>query len=180
MPDLFKVTANHPLIQRYLTQAERGRINPVQNSAGWDFEFHFGHTTGSPIYVRPKGCTVSSNLTKIDTRTLEGVALAYRADGLVNTEVIERTCKMKSGDKDHMYEVLSGNWNLLVVLARRYYEGDRQGDLERERIAAEQLRRAQAPPQPTTRKCSQPGCDGDVQIVKPGSKAPCNKCWVYQ
>lgn len=123
----FQFNGRDALVLTYLTQAERGRILGPQATDAWTFEFHPGHETGTPIYMRPKGCTVSSNLTKIDTRTMQGTLLAYDAGRVVNNEVIERSCKMKSGDKTAMFTVLQNNWALLADLAHRYKNGDKQG-----------------------------------------------------
>lgn len=180
MPTLFKMVSTDPVVQRYLTLAERGRINPAQLGDAWNFEFHGGHETGTPFYIRPRDCTVKSNLSKFDTHTRELVRLEYAAGNLRNKEHV---AAMGKADRDHLYAVLAGNWALLADLSRRFVAGDRNGDLERAQLEAEEAeRRRQAAARaaaPTTKPCGFPPCPGNVPLVRSG-KSACDTCWQYQ
>lgn len=61
MPDNFTFTAGDAIVTRYLTGTEIGQIVTQQVSTEYTFEFHGGHTTGYPIYIRPNGNTDGSN-----------------------------------------------------------------------------------------------------------------------
>ena len=180
MATLFKMVTTDPLIQTYLTVAERGQINPQQAGDTWDFEFHGGHETGTPFYIRPAGNKVTHNLSKFDTHTLDDRPLTYSADNMVNSEHVE---KMKGAAKTHLYAVVSGNWGLLCTVSRRFKRGDRNGEIEQATLAAQAaaalLAAAAAAAAPTTKACKFAPCPGHVPIVRDG-KAACDTCWQYQ
>lgn len=180
MPTLFKMVATDAVLQTYLTLAERNSIRPSQRGDAWNFEFHGGHETGTPFYIRPDGCGVNRNLSKFDTHTRDGTRLAYAADNMRNQEHVEA---MSKANRDHLYEVVSGNWILLAAVSKRFPAGDRNGDIERAALAEEEARRraaalaAQAAPK--TKPCTSAACQGNVPIVASG-KAPCDTCWQFQ
>jgi hypothetical protein len=180
MPTRFKMIATDPLIQTYLTIAERGQINPQQAGDTWDFEFHGGHETGTPLYIRPNGNKATHNLTKFDTHTIDGQPLAYNAGNIINPEHVDA---MKSAARNHLYAVVAGNWGLLRTVSWRFKRGDRNGEIEQANLAAQAaaalLAAAAAAAAPTTKACKFPPCPGHVPIVRQG-KAPCDTCWQYQ
>jgi len=181
MATRFKMVATDLLIQTYLTVAERGQINPQQMGDAWDFEFHGGHETGTPFYIRPKDNKATHNLTKFDTHTRDGKPLTYNLQKMANGDHVDA---MKSTARDHLYAVVSGNWELLCTVSLRFKSGDRNGEIEQATLAAQAaaalLAATAAAAAPTTRACkSAPTCPGHVPIVRQG-KAACDTCWVYQ
>jgi hypothetical protein len=171
MADLFKLNANDTLVKKYLTQAERGQIQFAHTSDAWSFEFHGGHETGTPFYIRPKDCNVNSNLTKFDTHTLTGTQLQYDAGKIKNGGHVD---KMKKADKELLFTVVSNNWGRLCTLAKRFKGGDEQGADEAQRLAQAAL----AGPAANDKACPTPNCAGRVPIVASG-KAMCPTCFQF-
>jgi hypothetical protein len=181
MPDNFQLNAHDDLVQLFLTRAERANIVNAQNTDAWEFEFHRGHDTGSPFYMRPRGCTLGQNLTKFDTHTINGAPLAYNNQNLRNRDVIERTCKMSARDKEAMFRVISTNWALMGTLSLRWWGGIQQGEIERRAALAQAAVANQQPAVARTRVCGLPvpwdngnACTGQVS-TNPG-RWPCDTC----
>ena len=167
MPDTFHFQANDDLVQRYLNQTERGNVATWQQSDGWVFEFHTGHTTGSPIYVRPDGNTDKSNLPKFDTQNKTANDYSTCSKLANGGKLIQQTKKggLSKQDQAELENIIAQSWASLSLLAQRYWT----------RTPAPQVVQ-----QATTKPCTAtPNCTGQVQIVQSG-KAPCSVCYKYQ
>lgn len=118
MPDTFTFKKTNPMVVRYLTQPEIATITTEQASDAYVFEFHEGHDTGNPIYVRPDGNKDKSNLPKFDTKNK--TASDYRTVGsLANGGKLETA--LKTRDKTDLINVIQNNWALLSKIASGYW-----------------------------------------------------------
>ncbi len=118
MPDTFTFTKTDPLVQEYLTAEEIQTITTEQTSDAYVFEFHEGHDTGNPIYVRPDGNTDKSNLPKFDTKN-KTAADYPTVESLANGGKLRRDLKNK--DQNDLMNVIQNDWALLSKMARGYW-----------------------------------------------------------
>jgi hypothetical protein len=162
MPDLFKFKANDTLVMKYLNSTERGQVQRWQMYDNYNYEFHTGHTTGDPIYVRPTTPTAkrwNDNVPKFDTNT--GVWT-----GWANGPKLENEDKSAWQDAE---AVRNASFASLCLLAKRYWR-PRENPVPQVVVA---------PPVATHKPCRFPPCTGQVPIVKSG-KAACPVCFQYQ
>jgi hypothetical protein len=64
----YRFRHDDPIIVGHLRQPEIHDVTTWQVSDEYTLEFHPGHPTGYPIYIRPDNCGAKSNLPKIDTK----------------------------------------------------------------------------------------------------------------
>lgn len=160
MPDLFKFKATDATVTKYLNSTERGQVTRWQMYDGYNFEFHTGHTTGDPIYVRPTTPTAkrwNSNVPKFDTNT--GVWT-----GWANGPKLENEDGTAWGDVE---AVRGASFHTLCLMARRYWH-PRENPVPPDPVAAA-----------TDKACKFVPCPGRVPIVKSG-KSACPVCFQYQ
>ncbi len=121
MPDTFRLVATDPLIQQTYPG---GTITLAQTSQNFVFEFHGGHITGNPIYVRVVGNKDNSNVPKFDTKNK--VAASYTTySSLANAGKLDQAKKdkdLKQTDLAEIGTLINRNWAFLQELARIYYE----------------------------------------------------------
>jgi hypothetical protein len=60
----FCFQSNDVMVLDYLSGGETTAVKRWQKSLEYTFEFHFGHDTGNPVYIRPNHNTDTSNLPK--------------------------------------------------------------------------------------------------------------------
>ncbi len=162
----FPFQANNDLVQKYLNQIERKDVTTWQKSDEWVFEFHTGHKTGNPIYVRPKGNKDTSNLPKFDTTNKEASDYSACSKLANGGKLIQQQKKggLSKKDQEELESIITDSWDALSLLAKRYWSGTEAPAVD---------------VQPTTKDCKDPNCQGQVPIVKSG-KAACPVCYQYQ
>jgi hypothetical protein len=94
-------------------------VTTWQTSDEFMFEFHPGHTTGYPIYIRPAGNTDSSNVPKIDTKNKFAYHYAAITD-IANDGKL--TSALSNTAQTELLAIIQAEWASLVTLARRYWE----------------------------------------------------------
>lgn len=117
MAVLFKFKADDPIIQGYLPSNVRNAITIWQSSDEYDFEFHSGHLTGNPIYIRPAGNRDTSNVPKFDTQNKSAsdyTAISSFANG-------EKLTGLSTRAKNEILNIIQNNWAALSALARNYW-----------------------------------------------------------
>jgi hypothetical protein len=114
----FKFQDNDAVVMDYLTAEEVKAVKTWQNSEEYTFEFHDGHDTGNPIYIRPTDNTDSSNLPKMDTKNKS--ASSYKQiTSLANGAKLNAALKSKA--KTEILAIIANEWDSLSVLADRYW-----------------------------------------------------------
>lgn len=124
MPVNFNWVASDATLANELSSQDRLSIKVQQKRvADWTFEFHEGHITGNPVYIRPAGCKVKSNLTKMDTKNIPLstylVKEKFSFNKLANPEHV---ISLQKAIKDDMDDVITANYGLLQTAAKNYYE----------------------------------------------------------
>ena len=120
MPDLFKVRPTDPLVLRFQLQ---GQIVLQQVSDNFSFEFHGGHETGNPVYVRVEGNKDKSNVPKFDT--LNKTAQNYPSySDLANSGKLDQAKKDKNltnADLNEITQLITQNFAFFQAIAAAYY-----------------------------------------------------------
>lgn len=161
MPDLFEFKANDQLVTTYTTPQERQLVTRWQTTTGWKFEFHGGHTTGYPVYVRPDGNTDKSNLPKMDT--LNKGPNDYRIiDRFANGNKLKQA--LSNLQKTDLLAVVAASFGTLSLIAQRYHTGVVPV------IVVQNV-------QPVTKLC--PACQGAMPFLGKGIKSQCPGCYGY-
>jgi hypothetical protein len=135
-------------VRAHLNQAERNQVPRWQQSTTYKFEFHNGHNTGEPIYVRRNNTVGGKNLTKFDT-------LNHDTGVMVNDN------KLTVQQKSEVEAILRDSWAQLKLFAHRYHNS----------ILAPpepQLTQGGAP------SCPKRGCSGKGRATSNGHV--CTKC----
>jgi hypothetical protein len=117
----FAWKSDDDLVSSYLTAGERSAITRWQQSVAYVFEFHPGHTTGNPIYVRPVGNTDKSNLPKFDT--LNCMAAMYDDINKFSNGAKLRQ-QLNNAAQTDLVQVVTTEWDKLQELARRYWNNE--------------------------------------------------------
>jgi hypothetical protein len=171
MPENFKFQDDDTTVRTYLNTAERAKVGTWQSSSDFTFEFHEGHGTGYPIYIRPDGNTDKSNLPKFDT--LNKTAASYRPKDAKQVSLAalangNKLLKLSSKTQADIVAVIDGSWVSLALLASRRWT---QTKAPADPLAA-----------PTDRACTATAnCTGRVPIVAgKSSKQMCPVCFKYQ
>ena len=107
-------------ITQRLTATEIAKIVTVQKSTAYYFEFHSGHTTGYPIYVRPKGNSDKSNLPKFDTKNKSATDYKKYTD-LANGQKLSGLGQTVQTEIEN---IIKNNWKILQTFAQRYWDGE--------------------------------------------------------
>jgi len=120
MPDTFRAVATDQLVIRY----NRGNLIALaQVSTNYVFEFHGGHETGNPVYVRVDGNKDSSNVPKFDTKNK--TAASYTSySKLANSGKLDQAKKDKdltSADLTEITNLIVHNFAFFQQLASDYY-----------------------------------------------------------
>lgn len=161
MPDLFEFKANDPIVQRYLTPQERQLVTRWQTTTGWKFEFHGGHTTGYPVYVRPDGNTDKSNLPKMDT--LNKGANDYRIiDRFANSGKLKQS--LGNQQQTDLLAIVAAEFATLALISSRYHTGT---------VPQVQVQQVQQ----QTKICS--SCQTAMPFYGKGIKSQCPGCYAY-
>ena len=119
----FKFAANDPVVIANLSTAEIADVDNWQTSTQYLMEFHEGHETGYPIYIRPvKGLKkTESNIPKANTKNVASGTYSSLAQ-LENGEKL--TANLKTDAQSDLLAILTNEWDTLVILARRYWTNE--------------------------------------------------------
>jgi hypothetical protein len=120
MPDTFRVVATDPIVTKY----NRGNLIALaQVSTNFVFEFHGGHETGNPVYVRVDGNKDNSNVPKFDTKNK--TAANYTSySKLANSGKLDQAKKDKdltNADLTEITNLVVNNFAFFQQLASDYY-----------------------------------------------------------
>jgi len=170
---LWKFTANDAVVQRYLNTAERNAVTAWQNAnLPIRFEFHPGHTTGEPLYIRVDGNADNANVPKVDTKDASASDFAANLESLSNYQKLvggnlkgkKVGALLSQGDATTLRVLLNTEFDNLQLIAHRYWNNE------------------DPPADPTapaaTRPCTATThCTGLVQNTK--GKSCCPVCYQY-
>lgn len=118
MAILFRFDAEDEIVVAYLAAGVRHNIARWQTNDEYNFEFHTGHLTGNPIYIRPDGNTDSANVPKFDTLNHQAGDYA-EIKSFANFEKLGR---LSTRAKTDILAIISQNWAALQTLARNYWQ----------------------------------------------------------
>jgi hypothetical protein len=120
----YRFRRDDPIIVGHLRQPEIHDVTTWQASDEYTLEFHPGHPTGYPIYIRPNNCGAKSNLPKIDTRN------KFAADYATINQIAnsEKLGTLSNAAKDDLLAVIRDEWDTLQKLSVRIWEGERVGE----------------------------------------------------
>jgi hypothetical protein len=165
--DLFSFKATDPIVTKYLNATERAAVALCQTSTEYEFEFHTGHDTGNPIYVRPDGNTDKKNLPKFDTKNKTAASYHARNTTSVSVNTLANGGKLASAlgsaAQLEIETLISASWASLALLATRFWTDTLAPAVV---VAA------------TDKACKATGCAGRVPITS--SKSACDTCFAYQ
>lgn len=165
MADPFDFVNTDLIVTTYLTQGERANIAVWQVSGEYHFEFHNGHPTGRPIYIRPDGNTEGANIPKFDT--LNRTAANYNAITKFANGTKLRDA-LSNGAQAEILNIIANNWAVLSLLATRWWTNT-----------------IPPPPvpviaAPVNRACTMANCAGRVPIYANNGRAMCDTCFTWQ
>ncbi len=175
MATLWKLQANDQVVLRYLNTAERGRVTDWQeDNWPWNLEFHTGHDTGDPIYIRVDGNADNQNVPKIDTKTTNASDLATDLSAVKNYQKLAGgkikgkpyAASLTTGQQATLRVFLQTQLPHLKLIAKRFWNGE---DPPPDQVA---------PVQAATRPCTATtGCAGQVPNTK--GKNMCPVCFKF-
>jgi hypothetical protein len=129
----FEFKEDDPSIIEKLNEVERGAVQTWQTSDNYVFEFHTGHDTGYPLYIRPVNNRDKSNLPKFDTRNHTGDDYPSILD-LANGQKLNNA--LGNLDKTEILNLISTEWTTLALLAQRFWTNrNASGEDDAETIA---------------------------------------------
>jgi len=114
------------LVKYYLDQADINAVRRWQTLDGYTFEFHEGHETGNPIYIRPDGNTSQQSMPKVDTKNIVNPALHYKnskkpndpwLENIANYEVL--SASLTTQQLAEIAAIFVDNWSALQKVADR-------------------------------------------------------------
>jgi hypothetical protein len=109
----FNFQDNDPVVMDNLTSGEVKAVKTWQKSEEYTLEFHDGHDTGNPIYVRPTGNNENSNLPKMDTKNKS--ADSYKLiTSFANGAKLNGA--LKNRGKADLLAIVANEWATLSVL----------------------------------------------------------------
>ncbi|MEL7468884.1 MAG: hypothetical protein AAFN27_10550 [Pseudomonadota bacterium] len=114
-------TADDEMVKMYLDGGERGAVTTWQASAEYVFEFHGGHTTGNPVYIRPTGNSDKANIPKVDT--LNKYAHQYTSITDVANDG-KLTGALSSGAQDEIVDIIQNEWYHFKLMITRFWNDD--------------------------------------------------------
>ena len=165
--DLFSFQDNDPIVTKYLNATERAAVALWQTSAEYRFEFHTGHDTGNPIYIRPVGNSDKKNLPKFDTKNKTATSYHARNTTTVSVNTLANGGKLAralgSAAQTEIETLIQTSWASLALLATRFWTNTPAPAIV---VAA------------TDKACKAAGCAGRVPITS--DKSACDTCFVYQ
>ena len=170
---VWKFTATDPVVMRYMNTQERNAVTAWQAATlPIRFEFHPGHATGEPIYIRVDGATDNSNVPKVDTKTGSATDFGKNLESLSNYQKLvggvlqgkKYGAALGQGSATALRVLLNTQFNNLQLIAHRYWNNE------------------DPPPDPVataaTRGCAATAnCTGQVQNTK--GKNACPVCFQY-
>ena len=116
--DNWRWLPNDEIIRTYLSAGEIAGVTRWQINRDYMFEFHDGHTTGRPIYIRPNDNTDDANLPKFDTRNTD-------ASHFPNINSLRNGLKLRSqlnnAAQADLMAIIQNEWTALAQLAKRYW-----------------------------------------------------------
>lgn len=112
-------TAPDRTVKKYLPAEDVKKVTTWQTDADYTFEFHDGHTTGYPIYVRMDGSTVSKNLTKFDTKGIASPSLTNRV--LLTKITNDNPKKLSTTALTALEDLITDEWAHFKTIAERYW-----------------------------------------------------------
>lgn len=118
----YEFKAGDPMIVGHLHQPEILDIRTWQQSSEYTLEFHQGHATGYPIYIRPAGNSDNSNIPKIDTKNKFACDYDTIAK-ITNGEKLNTS--LSTGAKQELLNIIADNWDILKTLSECIWDGDR-------------------------------------------------------
>ena len=118
MAVLFRFDGEDPIVKGYLSQGRLNAVTTWQTTTEFSFEFHSGHLTGFPIYVRPATNRDTSNVPKMDT--LNHQASDYASIGSFANS--EKLGVLSNAAKTNLLAIVAQNWAALQELARNYWQ----------------------------------------------------------
>lgn len=118
MAVLFSFESDDPIVTGYLSQARLNAVTTWQTEEDFRFEFHTGHLTGFPIYIRPATNRDGSNIPKMDT--LNHQASDYSA--IKDFANHEKLAVLSSAAKRNLLAIVRDNWEALQELASNYWQ----------------------------------------------------------
>jgi len=116
MATTFRFKKDDPSVRGWLTEDEIAAVKAWQTNDGYYFEQHDGHPTGLPLYIRMDGSTVTSNLTKFDTKNktkpefVNKGLLSQGGSGVTKLSVTEIAALTK---------LITDEWATMTILAKR-------------------------------------------------------------
>jgi len=121
----YTFTEDDEVVIGNLKETERNGINTWQTSDDYTFEFHLGHGTGYPIYIRPEGNTDTSNLPKFDTKNKYAHNYS-NIQSFANSGKLQNELSQKA--QTDLLAVIRDNWDLLQTSSKRMWEGEDIGE----------------------------------------------------
>lgn len=121
----FTFDRNDPIVRAHLTATEIGTVTHWQQNTEYMFEWHPGHGTGYPLYVRPRQNTTKSNLPKFDTLNHTGAEFRNITD-LSNGNVLRRD--LGNAAQQELLTLIQNEWDALSTLAERMWKGENVGE----------------------------------------------------
>ncbi|MEM7683379.1 MAG: hypothetical protein AAF293_01045 [Pseudomonadota bacterium] len=117
--------SNDDMVRDFLTGGEIASVKKWQTSGEFTFEFHGGHTTGDPVYVRPTGNTDNSNIPKFDTAEKfahqYGTMFDFANDGKLRAA-------LSGPAQDELLGLLRDEWDTIKLVATRYWNDESVND----------------------------------------------------
>lgn len=118
MAVLFRFESDDPIVKGYLSTVRLNAITTWQTTDEFSLEFHSGHLTGFPIYVRPATNRDSSNVPKMDTLNHQASDYAEIA-GFANAG---KLAGLSTAAKNNLLAIVAQNWAALQELAANYWQ----------------------------------------------------------
>ena len=120
----FKLVVNETMVAYYLAKKGQVALTRPQTCQAFDFEFHPGHTTGYPIYVRMEGNDDTKSMTKFDTKNKSAPQLPVKKDMSDGDFVNFDKVTLSSTEKTNLQILIRDNWEFLKYMAKRIYDDD--------------------------------------------------------
>ncbi len=121
-PIPFTWNNNNQVVMNHLNRIERQAMNE-QKSSEYEFEFHDGHDTGYPIYIRPTHTEAqkwNSNIPKIDTKNNDSSKFNDIKD-ITNWVKLDKY--IKTNGKKEILTIIQKDWKKLELFAKRFWTG---------------------------------------------------------
>jgi len=123
----WKFEANDAVVQARLSSGERGDVTRWQQDDGYVLEFHTGHDTGYPIYVRLAGEKGGSSAPKFDTRNKSVSDYYPKRTTAVSINKLSnggKLSKLPSRSQRDIEAIIGTSWASLALIAQRYWNSE--------------------------------------------------------